>query len=435
MFVDGFASHFATLWDQTLIPLVSDSYSVISQLERNVKQLMFTSTTETVARKVIFFITDNQLSGKLEIAIQALHNLTKVYYSFLNVAPIAPIPRGITPDSRYDLQLMPYAILTKDQETMKKYYTVISENIAGLIEHILSLKVILKEVHQSNSLNESSFDESRGQYLQRTRLIDKYASLFHTDIVLKSVDILDTKISDLRTLNASLASECATTLANIVAQESLASSVRADTDKNLVEFNRLAQDYLRHLHVDKSSLSTPSVDQRSRQAFAATAHSLGELQSNADVLRHNWMSLETVVKSVWRRILQEDLLKNFYLSLYNDVTNLVNNPQRADIFTTIFTHVTMRSPGAWTASGDVTSAHDYFALMNADVPVLNVEGKLSDVTDEFYRFTQQTDAVAVLAGKDWRLSEAFSVFKKNLDTFQSQCRPSADVIRCVFTFI
>ena len=49
--------------------------------------------------QVLYFIADNQLSGKLETAIQSLDNLTKVYNAFVNAKPVPGSP-AVTPESQ-----------------------------------------------------------------------------------------------------------------------------------------------------------------------------------------------------------------------------------------------------------------------------------------------------------------------------------------------
>ena len=85
-------------------------------------------------------MADAQLSGKLETAIQALDNITKVYYSFLNAEPMSP-DVTLNSDTRYDLHLVPYKVMTSVHDAMKRNYVGLSENIAGIIENILALKV------------------------------------------------------------------------------------------------------------------------------------------------------------------------------------------------------------------------------------------------------------------------------------------------------
>jgi len=83
-------------------------------------------------------MADAELSGKLETAIQALDNITKVYYSFLNAEPL---PSALTSDPPLDLHLVPVKVMAAVHDPMKRNYVGLSENIAGLIENLLALKV------------------------------------------------------------------------------------------------------------------------------------------------------------------------------------------------------------------------------------------------------------------------------------------------------
>jgi len=51
---------------------------------------------------------------------------------------------AVTFDTRFDLQLVPYKVMTSVHDAMKSNYVGLSENIAGLIENILSLKVCMQ---------------------------------------------------------------------------------------------------------------------------------------------------------------------------------------------------------------------------------------------------------------------------------------------------
>jgi len=58
----------------------------------------------------LYFIAENQLSGKLETAIQSLDNLTKIYHAFVNAKAVPGSP-PVTPDYRYDADLVPRSAL------------------------------------------------------------------------------------------------------------------------------------------------------------------------------------------------------------------------------------------------------------------------------------------------------------------------------------
>jgi len=75
-------------------------------------------------------MADNQLSAKLETAIQSLDNLTKVYHAFVNAKPV-PGSTAVTAGNQYDSQLIPVTALEARTSATKQHYAGISENIAG----------------------------------------------------------------------------------------------------------------------------------------------------------------------------------------------------------------------------------------------------------------------------------------------------------------
>ena len=119
---------------------------------------------------MLYYVADNQLSGKLETAIQALDNITKTYYSFVNAEP-QPSSRPVTPSSRYDAHLVPYGALQRAQPALRRCYDGLSENVAGLIEHILTLKATLKDVYDKNTVNRTAFELTCRNFVFRTQQV------------------------------------------------------------------------------------------------------------------------------------------------------------------------------------------------------------------------------------------------------------------------
>jgi len=120
--------------------------------------------------QVLYYVADNQLSGKLETAIQALDNITKTYYSFVNAEPRSSTP-AITPARRYDSHLLPYGVLQQAQSALRSSYDGVSENVAGLIELILALKATLKDVYEKNSVNRTMFELTCRSFVFRTQQV------------------------------------------------------------------------------------------------------------------------------------------------------------------------------------------------------------------------------------------------------------------------
>lgn len=436
-FVGGFADRFDLVRERSLTPLVDGHYETVSQLERTVKQLTFTSTTETVARKVLYFMTDNQLSGKLETAIQALDNLTRVYQSFLNSEP-GSAGQAITPDGRYDIHLLPFGLLSKCQVALKTYYVGISENIAKLIETILSLKSVLKDVYQSNTVNETLFAESRQNFVHHTLQIRHFASLFQRDIVQRSLDQLDARINELTDLNRTLSAESLAFTESAASLANVATTSYSEAYNNVLAFSRLAQQFLHDTDIHKSSLTNQNTDAFIQSsALLSLVDALNTVLSQKARLRRLWDALADTTMAVWRRFLNEELLGNFYSSLYNDVTDMMNNPQRAEQFRSIFFHASMLGlVGTGPRRAGDYAPIDFYTLLNADVPITIYDTKMSQLAEEFRDYRDQTDGEQVVGStRIDRLVRAFNELKKNLAELQTQCQVNEDLIRLRQVFL
>jgi len=115
-------------------------------------------------------VADNQLSAKLETAIQALDNITKTYQRFVNAEPRSS-SQPITPARRYDAHLVPYDVLRQAQPALRSCYDGVSENVAGLIELILALKATLNDVYEKNTVNQTTFELTCRSFVYRTQQV------------------------------------------------------------------------------------------------------------------------------------------------------------------------------------------------------------------------------------------------------------------------
>ena len=116
------------------------------------------------------------LSVNLELAIQALNNISKIY-AFMNGDPLTPSSPGAddqlssTPKipDRYSVVLEPDELLTARREDTRWCYRGLSEGVAGLIEVILELKTTLRNVYSTNEIDASSFTETLDVFRRRAQ--------------------------------------------------------------------------------------------------------------------------------------------------------------------------------------------------------------------------------------------------------------------------
>ena len=69
-----------------------------------------------------------------------------------------------------------------------------------------------------------------------------------------------------------------------------------------------------------------------------------------------------------------------------------------------------------------------YSLFNADVPVTDVQVRMTEVADDFRRFERQSDSSRVIGARDRALQVAFRSLADNMAAFSTSCQLSADLI-------
>jgi len=72
-----------------------------------------------------------------------------------------------------------------------------------------------------------------------------------------------------------------------------------------------------------------------------------------------------------------------------------------------------------------------YSLFNADVPVTDVQVRMTEVAEHFRRFERATDSSRVIGARDRALRVAFNAFADNMAAFSASCQLSADLITYV----
>ena len=238
----GFNHGWHLLEERALNQITSDFRETMALYDRAIKQLRYTSSSETVMRKVVYFTADTVLSAKLDLADHSLDNLTKLYYAYLNAEPI--FTYHVTPEKRYDATLIPYEVLNHNSEKQREFYNGISENLAKYIEQVLSLQNVLKEVYQSNNLNETSYHSSRVGFLQHSEAINYYRGAFREKIVDKTMFILERNVHEFEKINHTFKLVSRDTLKSIEKLKLDMKTKNANLHLPLVAFGHKAQQYM-----------------------------------------------------------------------------------------------------------------------------------------------------------------------------------------------
>lgn len=390
----------------------------------------FPSCAHRPCSQVLFYVADNMLSAKLETAIQALDNVTKVYFGFVQAEPLSSAP-PVTPDGRYDVHLVPDAILTHAHDALNLSYNGISQNVAGLIEYILALKAVLKGVYTRNEVNETTFDAICKNFVYRTQQVRRFTSLFQSQVVHRSLDFIDARTDRIRQLNSTLLARRQQLDAQLHRHLRHLDTTYAHAHSDLRAFVQLASQFANQPpggggdDVSKLSLAEHAISDVTRAAVTSLATSSEQLRAGAEDVRSAWRALRETVADIWRTIIDEDLLRNFYMNLYSDVTDVATQPSRIESLRALLVHFRLTVPSELGRY----APKDLLAVFNADVPLVDVGVKLAEIDDEFRRLERQTDAEVVVGRRDRSLAVAYRALADNMVDFYAECELSADLIR------
>ena len=100
------------------------------------------------------------------------------------------------------------------------------------------------------------------------------------------------------------------------------------------------------------------------------------------------------LEAIWQTMLKDESLRSFYFQLHNDVADMIKTPMKSTFYLHIFLHSKMLGLSESQAEG--LSPHDFIKLMNADLPVIQMDRKMEEVSVMIDNLRKKTDAVAGL---------------------------------------
>lgn len=410
----GFFSAWDEVQDRSLNLLAQGYYEVISAYDESIKQLSFTSTTETIMRKVIYFSIENKLSAKMELAIEAVNKLTNmVYYPLLNAE--SAVEYTVTPDKRYDRTLIPYEILAHCSDQLKEYFNGLSENIGEVMSALLQLKNVVKDVYNTNILNETANTEGRRKFIDHSSQIITFLALFRNKIIEKSRETVESKMDKVKKLNHTMVSLTSDIVKELTLRQQLGARYKIAYD-SILNFAKNAQVYRSEGSVGKSGVARSGLSKSTMQGFMELNTIHTELISHSKELSEIWKRFKSVLISIWRSFLLDTSVRDFYMQLYNDITDMKNHPSEIPRLKAIFTHPKMLDISAEDAIS--LQPDDFYALLNADAAVIGMESQISSIEKLANDLQRWTDVDIVFEDNVKELIESYEELKEDLSEYQ-----------------
>ena len=302
-FQDWFGTPFERVNKQLLQLLWRESGVVAAEVQRAAKHLRFVS--EPLSRKILFHSVSNLLSNHLEITISASNNFSSLHRSLK--APILSHP-----------YFPPYALLSS-HSNWQQLLQQIESNAAGLIEPIINLKEQLQALFKQQSFNQSQLILDINAITTRSTLIQQQADVIQRDVIEATKRHLTERIEVFEFFNNTLNNISKEISKNIIIITTQPITSHLDV---LFSFCQISDQFLLQ-KIKKSQLFSPQNEISLRQALTNLKSYYEKINmATGSYLMTSLNALSRVLTDIWREMISEKQLKNFYVNIYNDISEL-----------------------------------------------------------------------------------------------------------------
>ena len=377
---------------------------------RSIRTLRKTSLSDTAVRRVIYLVTDTELSTMVQLASRAVDNVTAIHYAYLNAAPLLRV--AVTPNRRYDAALVPYQLISHDTTRQTRYYNEISDHLAGYVQQATTLKSVLSGAFSLNLVNESLYHTAAGKFVQHAQEINYFRRMFRREIVLRSAGLIDNKIEDFLEKNRTMHLHRRTAVDAISRMQRLLQRHVTTTRDQLGPFVRSGK---RRKLTSRQAQSVMAASQRAVDSTIPALYDLvTELKWHCLRLTDVWRKVFTAGQELWVGMLDEEILRNFYFELHKDAADMLRNRSNTQFYLDMFLHETMLDVRDYHRSG--LSLADVVVRLNADLATTEKERKSSELRNlEERTLGVAREAVSELAARVKALQRALQDLRQVSD--------------------
>lgn len=271
--------------------------------------------------------------------------------------------------------------------------------------------------------------------------IHHYTNMFQAQVVQRTLDVIDSQVDHLRQLNHTMIDnrDAILSLIHFQLETVEAPLVRALADiRVFAEHIEAYREQVEHYAgVDNRMTSSQHrlsalADRVTWLAMTSLVTTTNTLRSRGIKLRAAWRTALSTVSNIWSRLVDDELLRNFYLNLYNDVTAVTKHPNRiVDILRSLVESGRLTMPHATLDNGTRYHPTDLYTVLNADVQVIDMHVKMATIKSEFRLSEIKSDAELVLGHlPDVSLEVAHRSLANRLTAFQAaECQLNNELIR------
>ena len=423
---------------RTLRRIGGEFYDTISALNMTVSRLKLTSLSEVTMRKVLYLMTDHELSMRMELAIRALNNLTQAHYAYCHRrstlasgcpalgAPV-PLKNGdpYTRDGHYDQFLIPddlqinYHHDSKQQKQQSEYYNRMNDHLTGYMQEVLILQSELKQLYQVNSMNETKYNQAKHRFMNHAREFDHYKKLFSERIVSHSMNAIENKIERFKNLNESFVSVVSTIQSTAKSIRKKASNGVRFLQYKLRIFLQDLCDYTTDLNIGRESLRISITEKSFSRGISHLQHTIKELSGASQDIDRALIKLRNVYRTLWTEIASESTTLSFYERMRDDIAESPIDRQKlfnilaGDPLLPVETNLTL----------SLLNESELLARVNADVATegpLILQRRLEAINEEFRDLQEHINIHSIMQHTGQTFLDSYQIVAKNLNNVKSE---------------
>ena len=214
-------------------------------------------------------------------------------------------------------------------------------------------------------------------------------------------------------------------LSNLEAQEAGINESLSTLSSDFTAFFDTIRQYLRRHSDDLAAVNLP---QSPRTRIAVT---FDDLQRLGDEFRRGLSDFGVGERTVWKRLIGDELTRGFYQRLRSDMPDfsthqlreLAENSPRGN---SARTNYELEDDWPDGVVSQLASMEGRYAMLNADVPTMDLSFVSDHVTGELSHYADEVDVDTAIRVKVEDLLTKFDDLTRNVESLRSNCGPQSE---------
>ena len=281
------------------------------------------NATDPVQKEIWHVTTERDLSFKLELTKKSLENYTDFYHAYKNATPIYEFKGTLY--YHYDDALIAKHLIKHNDENLEFYYGKFKGYLDSYIYHIDHLRQIADRVCHNGTYDPVDLENSIWHYEKRSRNFNYYRYFTWFRHIRVSVQMAADVIQDFQDVNqtfqlAKQEIDIAVDNLHYVVQ-----NVRQSSLADISDTIHMAEQFLIDPMINKSHLTDAFTSENSLQSMRQVEMFFRDVRARVQQLIDSSSTLERAERSLWRAMVGDRCLVDFYEQVNSDLKLLYDS--------------------------------------------------------------------------------------------------------------